>query len=121
MITKRELDKRLYKYALDIVRCVDGFSKDVSSQVIAKQLIRSGTSVVANVVEAKGASSKKDYINFYLHSLKSANESKLWIGLARDTGKMSKDTGNLLLRETKEIANILGASIITMKKNIINR
>jgi four helix bundle protein len=67
MITKKELDKRLYRYAVDIVRCVDNFSKDVSSQVIAKQLIRSGTSVVANVVEAKGASSKKDYIKFYLH------------------------------------------------------
>lgn len=121
MITKKELDKRLYRYAVDIVRYVDKFSKDVSSQVIAKQLIRSGTSVVANVVEAKGASSKKDYINFYLHSLKSANESKLWIGLARDTGKLEKDKANLLLKETKEIANILGASIITMKKNIINR
>jgi four helix bundle protein len=111
----------LYRYALDIVRCVDSFSKDVSSQVIARQLIRSGTSVVANIVEAKGASSKKDYINFYLYSLKSANESKLWLGLAIDTGKISKEMGKLLLSETKEIANILGASIITMKRKFINR
>lgn len=121
MTIKRELDKRLYKYAVEIVRCVDSFSKDISAQVIARQLIRSGTSIVANVVEAKGASSKKDYINFYLHSLKSANESKLWIGLARDTNKLLRDKADPLLKETKEIANILGASIITMKKSIINR
>jgi len=116
---KKEFDKRLYMYAVSVVRCIDVFSKDTSSQVIAKQLVRSGTSVVANIVEAKGASSKKDYINFYTHSLKSANESKLWIGLARDTGKLAKSIAGPLLKETKEIANILGASIITMKKNII--
>ena len=61
-MTKKEIDTRLYKYAIEIVRCVDRFSKDISGQVIARQLIRSGTSVVANVVEAKGASSRKDYI-----------------------------------------------------------
>ena len=119
-MTKKEFDKRLYIYAVNIVRCTDDFSKGVSAQVIARQLVRSGTSVVANIVEAKGASSKKDYINFYNHGLKSANESKLWLGLARDTGKLPKEKANSLLRETKEIANILGASILTMKKNIIS-
>ncbi|MBP6858377.1 MAG: four helix bundle protein [Candidatus Pacebacteria bacterium] len=114
---KKEFDQRLYKYAVSIVKCVDGFAKDVSARAIANQLIRSGTSVVANIVEAKGASSRKDYINFYTHSLKSANESKLWIGLARDTGKLPKNQANSILEETTEIANILGASIITMKKN----
>jgi len=96
------------------------FPRDISGQVIAKQLVRSETSGVANIVEAKVASSKKDYINFYTHSLKSANESKLWLGLARDTKKIPKTEANVLLKETSEIANILGASIITMKKNITN-
>jgi hypothetical protein len=45
----------------------------------------------------------------------------LWLGLAIDTGKISKEMGKLLLSETKEIANILGASIITMKRKFINR
>ena len=85
--------------------------------MIAKQLVRSGTSVVANIAEAKGASSRKDYINFYTYSLKSANESKLWLGLARDTGKLPKKVVDPILKETIEISNILGASIITMKKN----
>jgi len=47
--------------------------------------------------------------------LKSANESKLWIGLIRDTNKTKKEDADRLLGETKEIANILGKSIITMK------
>ena len=89
--------------------------KDTASQVLIKQLTRSGTSVSANVIEAQSASSKKDYINFYTHALKSANESKLWISLIRDTGKIDKEEADKLLRETIEIAKILGASIITMK------
>ena len=114
---KDEFNKRIYKYALDVIKFVDKLPKDTTSQVMAKQLIRSGTSVSANIIEAKAASSKKDYINFYLHALKSANESKLWIGLMRDSGKSAGVDANKLLDETTEIAKILGASVITMKKN----
>ena len=114
---KNEFNKRIYKYALDIIEFVDKLPKDTTSQVMAKQLIRSGTSVSANIIEAKAASSKKDYINFYLHALKSANESKLWIGLIRDSGKITETDANKLLNETTEIAKILGASVVTMKKN----
>lgn len=112
---KAEFNKRIYKYALDIVRFVGKLPKDMAMQVLAKQLIRSGTSVSANIIEAQSASSKKDYINFYTHALKSANESKLWIRLIRDTNKEEKDDAEILLEETIEIAKILGASIITMK------
>ncbi len=112
---KEEFDKRIYRYAIRIVKLVDTFSKDISSQVIARQLMRSGTSIVANIVEAKSASSKKDYINFFSYSLKSANESKMWLKLAIDTEKANKEILTELLDETIELAKILGASIITMK------
>ncbi len=114
---KDEFNKRIYKYALDIIKFVDKLPKDTTAQVMGKQLIRSGTSVSANIIEAKAASSKKDYINFYLHALKSANESKLWIGLIKDSGKSTETDTNKLLDETAEIAKILGASVVTMKKN----
>lgn len=114
---KNDFNKRIYKYALNVIKFVDKLPKDSTSQVMAKQLIRSGTSVSANIIEAKAASSKKDYINFYLHALKSANESKLWIGLLRDSGKIETVDANELLNETTEIAKILGASVVTMKKN----
>lgn len=72
----------------------------------------------ANIIEAKSASSKKDYINFYTHALKSANESKLWISLMKDSAKIDEKVADELLKETTEISNIIGASIITMKKKI---
>ena len=113
---KTEFNKRVYKYALNIIKFVGKLQKDATTQVLARQLMRSGTSVSANIIEAKAASSKKDYINFYTHALKSANESKLWISLAKDGLGANKEESNKLLDETIEIANILGASIITMKK-----
>jgi four helix bundle protein len=112
---KQDLYQRAYVYALQVISLVEKLSKDSASQILGNQLLRSGTSVSANLIEAKAASSKKDYINFYQHALKSANESKLWIGLLRDTQKTNKEESSILLQETVELANILAASILTMK------
>jgi four helix bundle protein len=112
---KQDLYKRTYIYALKVIKFVEKLPKDSASQIMGRQLLRSGTSVSANLIEAKSASSKKDYINFYHHSLKSANESKLWIGLLRDSGRVERGESESLLKETIEIANILASSILTMK------
>jgi len=58
---------------------------------------------------------KKDFTNFFSYALKSANESKFWLGLLRDSGKTNKDRTNKLLQETTEISNILASSILTLK------
>lgn len=116
---KNEFYVRIYKYGLEIIRLVEKLPKDSTSAVLGKQLLRSGTSVSANIIEAKAASSKKDYINFYHYALKSANESKLWISYLRDSHKITDETGEKVLKETNEIANILAASILTMKNKKI--
>lgn len=77
--------------------------------------MRAATSIGANIIEAQAASSKKDFINYYAISLKSANETKYWLGLLRDGTSTDKDSVNILLEETKELANILGASLLTLK------
>ena len=116
---KNDLKERTYLYALDVIRFIDNLNtRDHSVQVISKQLLRSATSIGANIIEAQAASSKKDFTNFFSYSLKSANESKFWIGLLRDSSKADKDLSNKLLRETHEIANILGSSILTLKGRI---
>lgn len=76
---KQEFYQRIYKYGLNIINLVESLPSDRVSGILGNQLLRSGTSVVANIIEAKSASSKRDYINFYHYSLKSANETKLWI------------------------------------------
>ena len=77
--------------------------------------MESATSIGANTIEAKSASSKKDYIRYYEIALKSANETKYWLGLLRDALDADKNEINKLLKETGELANILAASLLTMK------
>ena len=110
-----DLKKRTYIYALDVIKFLEGLPKDYISEIIGRQLLRSATSIGANIVEAQASSSKKDFANFYSHSLKSANESKFWLGLLKDSGKASSDKVGSILNETNELSNILASSILTMK------
>jgi len=112
---KTELKYRAYQYSIKIIEFLDTLPKDITSEVITKQLLRSATSIGANIVEAKGSSSKKDFTNFFSHALKSANESLYWLGLLRDAKKINNAQLEYLLDETKELANILGSSILTLK------
>jgi len=112
---KNEFKKRLYKWVLEVIKFIDSLPKDSVCNVIGKQLLRSGTSVIANYIEASSSSSKRDFINFFTYSLKSANESKVWLTLLRDTDKGEKVKLEELLNELIEIANIIASSIITLK------
>ncbi len=103
---KNEFKKRLYNWVLILIKFIDKLPKDSICSVMSKQLIRSGTSILANYIEANSASSKKDFINFFTHSLKSANESKVWIALLRDTDKGDKKELKWLMDELIEISNI---------------
>src|SRR3989338_4514096 len=112
---KNEFKKRLYNWVLRLIKFIDKLPNDSVCQVMGKQLLRSGTSILANYIEANSASSRKDFINFFTHSLKSANESKVWLTLLRDTNKGDRDELKWLLDELIEIANVLASSIITLK------
>jgi len=112
---KNEFKKRLYDWVLRLIKFIDKLPKDSTCAIMGKQLLRSGTSILANYIEANSASSKKDFINFFTHALKSANESKVWLSLLKDTNKGEKEELEWLLKELIEQANILASSILTLK------
>ena len=112
---KIELRSRAYKYSIKVIEFLDALPNDMSTSIIVKQLLRSATSIGANIVEAKGAGTKKDFTNFYRHSLKSANESLYWFGLLRDAKKIKSEQLEYLLNETQELSKILGSSILTLE------
>lgn len=114
--SKPKLKQRAYLYALEAIKFIDSLEKkDFSVQVLSKQFLRSATSIGANIIEAQAASSKKDFTKFFNYALKSANESGFWICLLKDSKKAQKEKADNLLKETIEIANILGSSILTLK------
>ena len=112
---RTELKHRAYQYAIETIQFLDGLPRDTSTEIIARQLLRSATSIGANVVEAKGASSKRDFANFFSNALKSANETLYRLGLLRDAKKIGGPKLEHLLNEAAELANMLGASILTLK------
>ncbi|MDD5032380.1 MAG: four helix bundle protein [Patescibacteria group bacterium] len=121
---KEKFKIRVYKYIIKLLRFLRKIPYDIVVNELRKQLIRSGTSIGANYFEAEAASSKKDFQNYFHISLKSANESKFWLGILLDSNFLSQGLileAKFLLQETKEIANILAASLITMKNNNSNK
>ncbi len=112
---KMKLKDRTYQYSIKIIEFLDNLPKDNSAQIISKQLLRSATSIGANIVEAQASSSKKDFTKFFNYSLKSANESVYWLSLLKDAKKINNNQIEYLLNETKELAKILGSSILTLK------
>lgn len=110
---KEDFKVRLYKFVLNLIKCLNSLSRNRSNGVISDQLLRSGTSVLANFVEGQSASSIKDFVNYMNYSLKSANESKMWIRLLKDTNRgVVKDDLEKLLEELVEISKIFGSIVI---------
>jgi four helix bundle protein len=112
---KNEFKKRLYDFTLKLIKFLDKLPKDNVSKRIGDQLLRSGTSIIGNYIEGQAASSRKDFTNFFNTSLKSANESKLWFALLRDSGRVKPENVSWFLNELNEIANIFASSILTLK------
>jgi len=106
---------RTFKFALRVIEFVDKLPKDLSTQVIAKQLVRSATSIGANIIEAQASPSRRDFTNFFNHSLKSANETKYWLQLLKDGRKIDGEILHILINEAEEISRILASSILTLK------
>lgn len=112
---KKEFKQRLYKLTLRLLDFLDKLPDDNASRRIGDQLLRSGTSIIANYIEGQAASSKRDFTNYFNTSLKSANESKLWLALLRDSKRAKANDVSWFLNELDEIAKIFGSSILTLK------
>ncbi len=112
---KTELKDRCYYYSVAVIRFINKLPDKRVYWVLSDQLLRSATSVGANIVEAKSASSKRDFIKYYEIALKSANETVYWLGLMKDALGITETAINDLLKETKELSNIIAASLLTMK------
>lgn len=112
---KSDLKTRCYGFSLDLIRFIDMLPNERSCWVIGDQVLRSGTSIGANLIEAMAASSKLEFKKFHEISLKSANETKYWLGLLKDSHKGDTATINTLLQEVTELSNMIAAGILKMK------
>ncbi len=112
---KNEFKNRLYQFVLRLIKFISSLPKNSISIVIVNQAMRSSTSILANYIEARASSSRKEFTNYFQYSLKSANETVIWLMLLKDTNNGDQKELEYLLKELNEIANIFGSSIIKLK------
>ena len=112
---KEKFKQRLYSFAIKLIEFLDKLPNDNVSRRIGDQLLRSGTSILGNYIEGQSASSRKEFTNFFTTSLKSANESKIWVTLLRDTKRAKSEEVDWFLKELGEFSNIFASSILTLK------
>lgn len=115
-----DIRDRAKKFAIRVIALIKKFPKDVAGYELGKQLIRSGTSIGANLEEADAASSRKDFLYKTSISYKEARESRYWLDVVLESKVLNNQTNineaKMLQAEAVELSKIL-YSIINPKKN----
>lgn len=103
------------QFAVDVVNLCTDIKEHRKSNVLLNQLLRSGTSIGANIHEANYASSKADFINKFQIALKECYETDYWLSLFKDTNMIAIDEYTALFSQCSKIRKLLIASITTAK------
>ncbi|OGF18927.1 four helix bundle protein [Candidatus Falkowbacteria bacterium RIFCSPLOWO2_02_FULL_45_15] len=108
-----------YAFALRIVNLYKYLVNEKHEYVLSKQILRSGTAIGANIEEAIGGQSNKDFVSKLSVAYKEARETRYWINLLRDTKYLKPNFAESLLVDCEEICRIIGKIQTTMKnKNL---
>jgi len=106
------------KFAARIVRLSKYLSNDKKESTMSKQILRSGTSIGANIAEAGFANSKKDFIAKLRISIKECSETLYWLKLLKDSDFLTEQQFESINEDCKELGRILNQSIRTAKINL---
>ena len=108
---------KTYSFALKIIEIYKHLSIEKKEFILSKQLLRSGTSIGANVEEAQGGQSQRDFIAKISISYKEARETKYWIHLLTDTEYIKEQESKSILTDCIEIIKILTTIQKSSKNN----
>ena len=107
--------EKSFQFALEIIELYKYLTSNKKEFVLSKQVLRSGTSIGANIEEAHVSQSKKEFIAKLNISLKEACETNYWLRLLKESGYIHKDD---LINESRELSKILTSIIKTTKENL---
>src|SRR5579885_943027 len=108
--------KKAYSFALEIIKLYKQLVANKKEFVLSKQLLRSGTSIGANINEALAGQSKRDFIHKLSIALKEALETSYWLNLLKDSDFITSTEFDKLNSACDEIIKILNSIIITTKE-----
>lgn len=114
---KEAFKMRIIDFSVSVMKMCNGLRKDPTLWSLCDQIIRSATSVGANINEAHGAASKKDFVNYFQIALKSAKETRYWIQVIERYDYKIKGL-DVIRSENEALINILLASIKTLRSKL---
>jgi len=109
------IQEKSYAFALRVIKLYRYLVEEKKEYVLAKQALRCGTSIGANVEEGIGAQSQKDFLSKMAVAYKEAREMHYWLRLLTDSGYLDKKLSKSLLSDCEELMKILGSIIKTTK------
>ena len=114
-----DIRERTFEFATRIVRLCRYLDRKLgSSRTLSKQLLRSGTSIGANVEEAQAGHSRADFIYKLEIALKEARETLFWLRLLAAAEIVDLSRIQPLQAEAGELRNVLGAIVVSAKENL---
>jgi four helix bundle protein len=115
MKEKNIVKEKSYSFALRIVKAYKYLAEEKKEYVLSKQLLRCGASVGANIEEAIGGQSPKDFFAKLNVSYKEARETMYWLRLLKDSDILNEKESDSLMKDCDELLKIIGTIIKTMK------
>ena len=112
------IQEKSFAFAVRIVNLYKYLCVDKKEFILSKQVLRSGTSIGANIEESIGGQSDKDFLTKVTIAYKEVRETVYWLRLLLATDYINKEQADSLLKEAEEICKILGKIQITIKKRI---
>ena len=112
--------QKAYAFAIDIVKLYKQLISTQREFVLSKQVLRSGTSIGANINEAVSGQSKRDFVHKLSIALKEARETLYWLNLLRDSDFINQENFDSLSLKCSEIIKILSSIILTTKEKYFN-
>lgn len=112
---KKDICERTLKFGVQIVKLVDQLPRTISGIEIGRQIVRSGTSIGANIEEAQDGLSRKDFIKSIQIALKEARETRYWLRIILRSELLSALQIDSILKECVEINRILTAIVKSTK------
>ena len=115
MKTNNIIQQKSFAFAIRIVNLYKFLTTEKKEYVLSKQLLRSGTSVGANIEESIGGQSDKDFLSKISIAYKEARESVYWLKLLQATDYLSNEQAESLLNDAEELCKIMGKIQISVK------
>jgi four helix bundle protein len=107
----QDIRERTFHFGVRIVKMVDRLPRTVAGYALARQVIRSGTGIGANLEEADAGESTDDFIHKMKISLKEAQETRYWLRTILEAELLTDDETKALLKESDELVRIINAII----------